>query len=191
MEAAGAKLPEEGKIRLACGWPSKGGVAPDPSKSHSLGQTWSPNATEDGTIQIFITPRLAEGVEVLGVLAHELIHAATPEAKHRGPFKRIAIALGLEGKMTSTSPGEVLLARLKEIAEKLGGYPNAAIKPSYKPKVQSTRMLKATCPACGFLIRGAKKHFKKGMPICYCGESFILEDPTLLGGDDDGAEEKE
>jgi hypothetical protein len=46
---------------------------------------------------------------------------------------------------------------------------------SAKP-AQTTRMLKATCPSCGFTIRLTRTWAEKGLPICSLdGEQFTLE----------------
>lgn len=36
-------------------------------------------------------------------------------------------------------------------------------------KKQTTRMKKATCPVCGYLIRVSRKWLNVGCPTCACG----------------------
>lgn len=123
------KLPE--KIALSCGW-CRG-------HANAIGQCWCPTVSKNGTTNIFICPTRDEAVDVLQILLHELIHAAVGIAcGHKGAFRFVAKALGLEGKMTATyvSPGTPLYKLLEEIATVLGPYPHAAInkKNAIKPR---------------------------------------------------------
>ncbi len=157
-------IPE--KIRITCGWPSRGGRA---EKKKVLGECWKPECSEDGHTEVFIAPTLSNGIEVLDVLVHELVHAAIGcEEGHKGPFRVVAKALGLMGKMTSTNAGEDLLVRLREIEEKLGTYPHAKLTP-INTKTQSTRMLKLQCGNCGWAARTSQKWIDVGLPTCVCG----------------------
>lgn len=131
-------------VRVSVGWP--GGRGP---KANTIGQCWQPEHSADKVGQIFISPVLAQPLNVLETLVHEMVHAinhANGETGHRGPFKRIAEELGLEGKMTATHAGAELAAKLDEIAEELGVYPHSAITPTERPKVQKTYMLKYVSP---------------------------------------------
>lgn len=157
------------KLRVTCGWPSRGGRA---EKKKVTGECWPPKCSEDGCTEIFVAPTIAEGVEALDVLVHELVHAAVGcDEGHKGQFRVVAKALGLEGKMTATSAGETLLARLRDIEEKLGDYPHAKLTPLNK-KVQSTRMLKILCPNCGWMARTSQKWIDLGLPTCACGKDM-------------------
>src|SRR2546428_4299836 len=55
--------------RVSCGFPSR-------NVSRVIGQCFNPKACADGKPQIFISPTIAESLEVLHTLLHELIHAA-------------------------------------------------------------------------------------------------------------------
>jgi len=57
--------------RVTCGWPKgvRGG-------KHAIGQCWPTTASADGTHELFISPELDSPIEVLHVLAHEMIHYA-------------------------------------------------------------------------------------------------------------------
>lgn len=177
---AGAELPEASKIRVSCGWPSRGGVAPTPRGSVSVGQTWSTEATMDNSTQIFISPRVSNGVKILGILVHELIHTWDDNKHgHRSAFKRVAVKIGLEGKMTATEPSADLTAKLEPIATKLGDYPNAEVNVTYKPKVQDTRMIKLECLECGYLVRTSRRWIAIGKPTCPCGKLFEADESDL------------
>src|SRR5215216_1779829 len=84
--------PLKAQVRVACGWPSSGGLA---SKARTLGECWSTGASADGANEIFISPVLADPVAVLGVLVHELCHAAVRTPGHREPFRSLAVKMGL------------------------------------------------------------------------------------------------
>lgn len=166
-----ASIPD--KVRVTCGWPSRSGRA---KKKPVVGEVWPPKCSEDGYTEIFINPTVGDSVEALGILVHELIHAAVGcEEGHRGRFRTTAISLGLEGKMATTTVGETLLVRLREIEEKLGKYPHSKITPQ-DVKKQGTRMLKVTCDSCGYLLRTSRKWADLGTPTCVCGDTMSLSE---------------
>ena len=71
-----------------------------------LGVTAARVLSEDSVNEIFISPEDATATSMLATLAHELIHAWDDcKSGHKGEFKRVATALGLEGRMTHTQPG--------------------------------------------------------------------------------------
>ena len=122
----GATIPD--KLRASCGWPSKSGLA---KKKRRIGEAWSAKCSGDETFEIFISPVLKDGRPVLATLVHEIVHCAVGvEAGHKGPFKRIALAIGLEGKMTETVAGETLNKRIDEIIAQVGPYPHAELRSS-------------------------------------------------------------
>lgn len=167
----GSAVPE--KVRITCGWPSHGGRA---TKKRTTGECWPAKKSGDEHFEIFISPTLDSPIEVLGTLIHELVHAAVGlDAGHKKPFRDVATALGLEGKMTATSVGADLEERLHDLVAKLGDYPHAAIDPSQK-KTQGTRMLKIQCPSCGWMARTSQKWMSLGLPTCACGEQMINPD---------------
>ena len=158
------------KIRIACSWPSRNA---GPSNRRAIGQNFSPAASADGTNEIIISMVLDDPIRVLDVLTHELVHALVGnEHGHKGPFRTLAKAVGLEGKMTATVAGEELTATLKEIYEELGEYPHAQLDIS-NVKKQSTRLIKMECNDCGFIARASRKAIEDaGLPTCGCGGSM-------------------
>lgn len=110
----------------------------------------------------------------MGILLHELIHAAVGlKCGHKGAFKRVALSLGLTGKMTSTVPGPALIKDLQALADTLGEYPHAALNTELSGrKKQNTRMIKLTCDDCGWSCRTAQKNVDAGLPTCHCGGSI-------------------
>ena len=162
--AQGYPLPP---VRASVGIPAGGAGG----KLKRIGECWSHLASADKTTEIFICPSQSDPVQVLAILLHELIHAAVGlECGHKGAFKRVAIALGLEGKMTATTPGEQLTRDLATLAASLGDYPHAALNTALSGrKKQGTRMIKLECSDCGWSCRTAQKNVDAGCPTCHCG----------------------
>jgi len=127
FQAADApKLPEN--LKVSCGWP-KGG------KDSRIGEYWPHGLCLDGkTAHIFISPALQDSVEVLDVLVHELVHAVHPKEKHGGDFKKLALRLGLTGRMKATVAGPELKVKLEAVAAELGVYPHAALQAKTRNK---------------------------------------------------------
>ena len=99
----GHPIPE--KLRIACGWPV-GNV------KQILGQCWSPEVSEDGTVEIFVNPMISNPRNIAEVVVHELCHAAVGvQYGHKGPFKRLAKSVGLGGPMRNTYAGRELTER--------------------------------------------------------------------------------
>jgi hypothetical protein len=153
-----------------------------------IGECWPPQLSTDKTYhQLSITPLLGDPVEVLAVLVHELIHATVGCDKGHGPeFKRVAIEMGLTGKMTATVPSDDGQAWLEGLGRWLGPFPHAALDPwsgqepgdgkpgSPKspwspdtPRKQPARLLKVECDACGYVVRVTRKWLDiAGAPLC-------------------------
>ena len=158
-------------MRVSCGFPGGG------SARKRIGECWS-TASADGVSQVFVSPILADPVDVLATLAHELVHAFDDcKSGHKGAFTRIARAVGLTGKMTATVAGPELAETLKAIAADLGDYPHKAIKLG-AIKVQSTRMRKVLCEVDGYTLRTTTKWLEFGLPTCPCGAEMVDASPT-------------
>lgn len=202
FKRAGKDIPP---VTVACGWPSARGLS---KKKRTIGQCWDGECSADGKPQIFISPAMDHELHcekpigeavgdcqgVLPTLAHELVHGVlgTKEG-HNKVFGKLARAIGLEGKMTSTHAGEKLLQECKDIVAIIGPYPHAAINPLLKggPKKQGTRMLKCTCEAegCGFQVRTTKKWLDKvGAPHCPKHGAMTPELPEEDGDGESGEE---
>lgn len=155
-------------VRVSTGWPS--GTKRN-GTGKTIGQCWYGHAAADGVAQLFISPLLKDDVDVAATLAHELVHATVgPDAKHGKVFKKCALAIGLEGKMTATYAGpeftEWVRARL---VKAIGPYPHAQLNPALGPKKQTTRMLKCQCKDCGYVARTTAKWIADvGAPLCAC-----------------------
>ena len=150
-------------VRVAVSLPSGG------MRSNTIGQCWYAGvAVEDDITQIFVSPKLAQPVEVLSVLLHELVHAALPVGTQHGPaFKKLGAAVGLTGKPKhmGVEPGDPAHAELTALAAELGPYPHAAIKAGAEKK-QTTRQRLMVCPGCDSKLRGSKLVIEAGPPFC-------------------------
>lgn len=148
--------------RVSCGFPGGG------SARKRIGECWPDSASADASTEIFISPVLADVNTVLATLLHEAIHAAVGcKHGHKGPFKRVAVLAGLEGKMTSTNASPRLLETVFPawIAE-LGDYPHAVLSLMGRKK-QTTRLIKCTCGSCGYAVRVTAKWIDSvGAPRC-------------------------
>lgn len=173
---AGSPLPPN--LRISCGWPSHRAMAGS-SKARAIGQCWPIEASADAHIEVFISPCIAEAREAAAILVHELVHAVDGNRHgHKAPFRRVALAVGLTGKMTATAAGPALAERLNSLCEQAGPYPHATLDMSLSGrKKQSTRMHKLECPDCGYTVRTTAKWIEAGMPTCPCGEEMQPEKP--------------
>lgn len=157
-------------IHVSVGFPSTRALS---NSRRRIGECWSCDASKDGNPHVFVSPLIADGSIVLEVLTHELVHAAGIHG-HRSDFRKVAIAVGLEGKMTATVAGDELKARLNVILGKLGPYPHSVLSANGRPtKKQSTRLLKCECSKCSMIIRVTSKYINDpGLPVCRCGGMF-------------------
>lgn len=178
FETNGLALPA--RLRLSCGLPSRKAFS---EKGRILGQCWHAESASDGIHQIFISPTVEEGLNALGVLLHELVHACLPtDAKHGSVFKHAAHKLGLtEGPPKSAMPGKDLTKICEDvILLKLGKYPHSALNPQVAaggPKADKCRMLKISCSHEHeeYVLRGSRKVIALGLPYCpVCGNQLQL-----------------
>ena len=140
------------RYRVTCGFPSRGGTA---ARARTIGQCWKPGASQDKSTEIIISITVANSMEVAAILAHELIHAQGI-FNHGPEFRKHALRMGLEGKMTATTAGEAFKAAVKPWLDELGPYPHAKLDATDRKK-QGTRMVKMTCRSCGYIARTTRK----------------------------------
>jgi hypothetical protein len=163
FEKLGYALPD--KMRFAIAFTSTG------KRGIMAGECWHPVSSGDQHYEIIVRADIADPLEVLSILVHELIHTLLPpDAKHGKEFREIALRIGLEGKMRQTVPTPILADRLQAIAATLGQLPHAKLNFADNveaPKKQKTRWLKAECgAACGYKIQITAKWAKAGLPVC-------------------------
>ncbi len=159
FKPAGYELP---KYRIGCGWSTK-------NRAKTGASCFNCKSSDDGTYEIFVSPKQAEPFPILELLVHELTHTvAGIGAKHQKPFIEVMKAVGMIAPWTSSTAGEEAVVVLKVIAEKLGPYPHARLNLKMAgEKKQTTRMIKLQCPKCDYVIRTTRKHLEeKGPPLC-------------------------
>jgi hypothetical protein len=122
----GYKIPDV--VHVSVGWGQ--GRAGAESKDIA-GQCWSGVTSEDSAPHIFISPMLSDPIEVLGTVAHELVHATLdPVMDHGKEFRSLATKIGLVGKMTATVPDVSTSAQYMLLTQPdgdLGPYPHSAL----------------------------------------------------------------
>jgi len=165
FKQAGYKEKDFPQIRITC--------APIGSrKTKTIGQCYNNTLSADNTFEIVISSEVGhdQQLEVIAILAHEIIHALVGlEAQHGPKFRKVALAIGLEGKMTATVAGEAFKQATQALLVKLGEYPHASMKRSEKKK-QTTRLVKLECGDCGFICRASRSAIEaSGEPTCGCG----------------------
>lgn len=164
------------EVHISAGWPSSRGLS---EKKRVVGECWKPSTSADGKSHIFISPILDDPIQILGTIAHELIHAWDKgEHGHRGPFVRAAREFGLVRPWTATGiDAELLRPALEAVLAELGDYPHSKITPSLQRKPQSTRMLKAVAvDCCGYIVRTTAKWLDEGLPQCPHGVEMEVEE---------------
>ena len=141
------------------------GYAPrSTARSKTIAVCIASAASADGVNEIFVTPAIDDSIDILAALSHEMIHYSDDcESGHKNHFARLARAIGLEGKLTSTTAGEVLTQQLQDIVATLGYIPHGKIDLGKAKAKQSTRMIKVACPAdeCGFSYRTSQTNIDK------------------------------
>src|SRR5208337_5255091 len=101
FETCGFSVPEN--IRFAIAFPSTG------RRGARVGECWHSSTSDDGSFEIIVRADIADPVEVLGVLVHELCHVVLPpDAGHGKLYREVAQKIGLEGKLRHAMPNELL-----------------------------------------------------------------------------------
>ncbi|HEY1864535.1 MAG TPA: transcription elongation protein SprT [Roseiarcus sp.] len=169
---AGAGYSTPDNLRVSLGWPKRAGAC------GAIGECWAPSASSDQYFEMFVSPAIGSGVEIIGTLTHELVHASVGVATgHRAPFKRCAHMVGLKGPMRATVIGVELGDWIDDFIHRAGPYPSGFLTDSKK---QTTRGLRCECQACGYLARVSRKWLDLvGPPIC----PTDLEPMVMTAGD--------
>lgn len=161
---AKAGYPIAKEVRFAIGFTSNG------YRGKAIGECWDTKASQDKHAEIFIRPDQDDPEKVAGILAHELVHAAVGVKEgHKGKFKSACKALGFEGPMRSTLPGEAMMANVvRPILKLAGALPHKKLSAMRGPtKKQGTRLLKCECAECGYVVRVTAKWLEAaGAPFC-------------------------
>lgn len=166
------RFPE--KLRVSVGWCRS---------KKAIGECWNPECSTEGAVEMFISPKLGEPVEVLACLLHELIHAFIGnDKKHGSEFKELARKFGLAGKLTATyaEPESILWVELKGLAEQLGDYPHKAMmlsgllvkEPSTKEKLW-VRYVSTKIPSYK-VVASTRQVDQYGVPRDPLGEEMVV-----------------
>lgn len=165
-------------VRVSFGWPGGRG-----NRKGVRGQCWHPATVDDGVPAIFISPDQSDTTLIVGILLHEMNHAVG-HFEHRGAFATTAKALGYTAPYTdSANRTPELTAKLEAIAADLGPLKHAAVNQrvghlgtgTTRPPVQTTRMIKLTCPEDGYLVRTTAKWIEVGLPACPEGHTMEVD----------------
>ena len=154
---AGYQVPP--KTRISIGWPKRAGSC------GAIGECWATEFSSDQHAEIFVSPEVTNGVQIVETLAHELIHATVGiKAGHGPPFNQCATRIGLAGPMRATTASPEFVAWLEKLFACIGPYPSGYLVDTPK---QGTRQLKCQCPVCGYTARVARKWLSTaGPPLC-------------------------
>ena len=109
--------------------------------------------TVDQTPQAFISPEIDQTKDALDILAASLSHV-----------------LGGAG---GQALGAVWRIARSPVAAAVGPYPHAAAT-GKAAQAQTTRLLKASCPDCGYVVRLSRRWADVGLPTCPCGTEMEL-----------------
>lgn len=161
------------RIRATCGLPSTF------TRSGTLAECWADTDSADQTHEVMVSPTLADPAQVLAQLVGALAHAVPGAMSHTSnQYIEAAANLGLcpAGENWRMVQGaEDFAENYGPVLAALGAYPHAPLIVGQR-KVQSTRMLKAICPSCGYTVRLSAKWADKGLPLCPTdGDTFALE----------------
>jgi hypothetical protein len=119
-------------------------------RTGNLGEAYPASSSGDKTIEVLIAPTIADPVQVFTVLFDTL--------------KGVSAGGGDQGDCSA-------------LIDSFGPYPHAAITIATR-KPQTARMLKASCPTCGMIIRLTAK-WAHQLPTCSAdGDSFIADEVT-------------
>lgn len=159
-------------VRVTCGFPSRSAM---PARKQRIGECWSDTASKGKVFEIFISPFLDKPLDVAAVLAHELVHATVGlKVGHKAPFKRCAVAIGLEGRMTATKAGEKFISWFND--QVFSVYPHQRMIAKPHDKKQTTRLIKCQCGGCGYTVRTTRAWLDNaGAPICPACETQMEE----------------
>ena len=183
FDNAGFKISDiREKLKVSCSFiqGSRGNKLKD-----AIGVHYNPTISAEGFHEMMIQPSLSDSVQVVGVLIHEMVHSIQTHLHHDKngflsvkphgkEFRKMALAVGLTGKMTATTESPELKIQIEKWIKEVGKYPHSKVNFETRKK-QSTRLLKLTCEHCGFIARassGAINNF--GYPS-HCGDEMIIE----------------
>ena len=159
------------RIRVSCAFPTTH------SRTGATGQCFAATSSADASVEIMVSPELANPLDVFAVLVAQLAHATDGAMSYTSStYGPTCAAMGLDKagptwRTTLITPE--FISRYQAIVDSLGDYPHATLS-TEKKATQGTRQMKAVCPTCGFIIRLSKRWADQGMPTCHDGDTFNL-----------------
>ena len=171
-------------LRLGYDLPTRIWISPGrPPSSRWTGACYLGAASDDGNPHIFIHPVLSDSTRVAGVVVHQLCHVALGNRSHGPPFRRLATAVGLVGKMTETIEGPQFFAIMPATIDRIGPYPHPALRQLRRldRKLARTRLVRVRCAACGYLVRTTQRWLMVAIPICPNPDCPSHGDPMEVG----------
>ena len=138
------------------------------SKLGAIGQHLPTNWNAKKNHELLISPTLEDGIQVVGVLIHEMCHAIQSHLYHdeKGrltvkphgkEFRKIAHSVLLTGKMTATTESPELKIIIENWINEIGKYPHSEINLKGRKK-QTTRNHKVECQSCEWSFRTSNKN---------------------------------
>lgn len=161
FDKAGFKISDiRGKLKVSC---SMMVGQRKSSKFGAIGQHLPAEWNKEKNHEMLISPTLENGVEVVAILIHEMCHAIQRHMygnivkAHGKEFRKIALAVGLQGKMTATTESPALKIIIENWINEIGKYPHAKINLNARKK-QGVRNLKVECQSCEWSFRTSNKN---------------------------------
>lgn len=144
------------------------GFASKGSRGRTISESWLEGDTS--TFVIFIRPDRDDPIDVAGAIAFQLCQIATqPKDTHGHLFRHVAISIGLKGRRAEMPPGTLFREMIKPSLKSIGPLPQAEMSLPEKigSKTQTSRLLKVSCPTCGYVARVSRKWLNDmGPPHC-------------------------
>jgi|TARA_R110000824_G_C14938151_1_gene649480 hypothetical protein len=149
------------------------------SSKNAVGAHYNPSISKDGFHEIMLSPKEDNSQEIIGTLIHEMVHAIQTHLYHDNKgrlnvgahgkeFRKIALAVGLCGKMKSTISSPELIKTIDTWIKELGNYPHSKITLSNRKK-QTTRNIKVECYDCKWSFRCSTKNVElMAFQKCLC-----------------------
>ena len=149
-------------------------------KFNAIGQHLPTEWNKDSNHELLISPVLEDEITVVGVLIHEMVHAiqrhlyGNDVQPHGKEFRTIALAVGLQGKMTATTESPELKIKIENWIKEVGKYPHSKVNFDDRKK-QSTRNLLLWCPDCNWSLRTSNSNLQRvTINKCLCCQNDSL-----------------
>lgn len=149
-------------LRISEGFPSTG------QRGREVTEAWSDD--EGASFTIVVRPDFTDPARLAAGLAYRMAQiAAGSAADNRRIFRHIAISIGLSGRRVESAPKALFRELVRPVLGAAGPLPppKATLSSSNSRGKQSSRLLKVSCPQCGYVVRVARKWLvDRGPPHC-------------------------